>query len=61
MTKLETDTLSFRLEPRIKRACGAAAARDRRTPASMVEVIAFAYCLSHGINVPALKSPPPAK
>jgi hypothetical protein len=60
MPKLKTDTLTFRVEPRIKRALAAAAKHERRSLANMLEVMVLEYCYAHVIKVPSADTPRPA-
>ena len=57
MPKIKTDTLTFRVEPLVKRALQAAAGQERRSLANMTEVIVLEYCYSHGIKVPGAETP----
>jgi hypothetical protein len=61
MSKLKTDTLTFRVEPRIKRALAAAAKRERRSLANMLEVMVLEYCYAHAIKVPSADAPDPPR
>ena len=57
MPKIKTDTLTFRVEPRVKRALQAAAVRERRSLANMTEVMVLEYCYAQGIKVPGSAAP----
>ena len=48
MTTLKTETVSVRVEPRIKAALQTAAEREMRSVANMVEVMVVAYCRAQG-------------
>jgi hypothetical protein len=48
MPKIKTDTLTFRVEPRVKRALQIAAERERRSLANMIEVMVLEYCEKRG-------------
>lgn len=45
--KRKTDTLSLRIEPSVKEAIRTAADRERRSVASMIEIMALEYCRAH--------------
>ncbi|MGQ0445149.1 MAG: hypothetical protein ACT4O2_08515 [Beijerinckiaceae bacterium] len=60
MTKIKTETLSFRVEPHVKRALAAAGARERRSLANMIEVMVLEFCAARGIEVPKSDAPKPA-
>jgi hypothetical protein len=49
--KTKTATLTLRIEPRIKAAAEAAAYRDRRSVASLVEVLILEHCRAVSIPV----------
>ena len=51
MAVIKTDVVSVRVEPRIKAALQAAAEREMRSVANMLEVVVVAYCRSHGVPV----------
>lgn len=51
MTTGKTSTLTFRIEPGLKEALRAAAEREHRSIANMVEVLIRDYCGRHGITV----------
>lgn len=44
-------SISFRISPRFKLLLEAAAARERRSQTNMLEMLLFAYCEKHGIQV----------
>jgi hypothetical protein len=46
----KTEILSFRVEPRIKDALGAAAEQEHRSKANMIEVMVLDYCERHSIT-----------
>ena len=52
MPKAKTATLSFRIKPTLKDALRAAAAREHRSIANMVEVMVLDYCGRNGITLP---------
>jgi hypothetical protein len=52
MAKGKTSTLTFRIEPALKEALRAAAAREHRSIANMVEVLIRDYCVQNGIVIP---------
>jgi hypothetical protein len=52
MPKTKTETLSFRVEPRVKQALRAAAEHERRSLANMIGVMVLEFCEKHGIAVP---------
>jgi len=52
MSKNKTETLSFRVEPRIKQALRTVAEKERRSLANMVEVMVLDFCERHQIAIP---------
>lgn len=59
----KTSTLTFRIEPALKEALRAAAEREHRSIANMVEVLIRDWCGRNGIAIPeqaALFEEPPA-
>lgn len=48
----KTSTLTFRIEPALKEALRAAAAREHRSVANMVEVLIRDWCSRNGIAIP---------
>ena len=52
MATAKTTTLTFRIEPGLKEALRAAAAREHRSIANMVEVLIRDYCRRNGIAIP---------
>lgn len=52
MATAKTTTLTFRIEPGLKEALRAAAAREHRSIANMVEVLIRDYCGRNGIVIP---------
>lgn len=52
MSTAKTTTLTFRIEPALKEALRAAAAREHRSIANMVEVLIRDWCGRHGIAIP---------
>ncbi len=57
MAKAKTATLSFRIKPTLKNALRAAAEREHRSIANMVEVMVLDYCGRNGIAVPEQAAP----
>jgi len=51
MASTKTTTLTFRIEPRLKEALRAAAARDHRSIANMVAVMIRDYCSRSGVAI----------
>lgn len=51
MATAKTTTLTFRIEPGLKEALRAAAAREHRSIANMVEVLIRDYCEQNGIAI----------
>lgn len=56
MATSKTTTLTFRIEPGLKEALRAAASREHRSIANMVEVLIRDYCVENGINIPELET-----
>lgn len=52
MATTKTATVTFRIDPAVKDALRAAAAREHRSIANMVEVLILDYCEHHGIAIP---------
>lgn len=52
MAGTKTATLTFRIEPGLKEALRAAAEREHRSIANMVEVMIRDYCGRAGIEIP---------
>lgn len=52
MATTKTTTLTFRIEPGLKEALRAAATREHRSIANMVEVLIRDYCGRNGIAIP---------
>lgn len=48
MSAVKTEVVSVRVEPHIKAALQAAAGREMRSLANMIEVMVVAYCRSNG-------------
>lgn len=55
MTVTKTEVVSARVPPDVKAALAAAAQTERRSVASMLEVMVLSYCRDHGIAA----APPP--
>jgi len=53
----KTEVVSARVPPDVKAALSAAAEVERRSVASMLEVMVLSYCRDHGIAAPAVKLP----
>lgn len=51
MASSKTETLTFRIEPRLKEALRTAAVREHRSIANMVEILIRDYCKQNDINV----------
>lgn len=51
----KTETLNLRVSPKLKAALQAAARREHRSMANMVEHLVLGYCEEHGL-VPELES-----
>lgn len=51
MATTKTATLTFRIDPGLKEALRAAAAREHRSIANMVEVLIREYCGRNGISI----------
>lgn len=54
----KTATLTFRIEPELKEALRAAAAREHRSIANMVEILIRDYCERNGICISELDDLP---
>lgn len=52
MATAKTTTLTFRIEPGLKEALRAAAVREHRSIANMVEVLIRDYCVRNGVPIP---------
>lgn len=57
MATAKTTTLTFRIEPGLKEALRAAAAREHRSIANMVEVLIRDYCGRNDIFIPKQNAP----
>jgi len=57
MATAKTTTLTFRIEPGLKEALRAAATREHRSIANMVEVLILDYCGRNGIAIPEQDDP----
>lgn len=61
----KTSTLTFRIEPALKEALRAAAEREHRSIANMVEVLIRDWCGRNGIAIPEqaalFEEPPPVR
>ena len=53
MAKAKSTTLTFRIEPGLKEGLRAAADREHRSIANMIEVLIRDYCARNGITIPA--------
>lgn len=56
MAVTKTEVVSARVPPDVKAALSAAAEVERRSVASMLEVMVLSYCRDHGIVTPSAKS-----
>lgn len=56
MAITKTEVVSARVPPDVKAALSAAAEAERRSVASMLEVMVLSYCRDHGIVAPAVTS-----
>lgn len=52
MAKTKVSTLNLRIEPRLKAAVQAAAVREHRSVANMVEMLIRRHCDQSGIEIP---------
>lgn len=50
MPRLKADTLSIRTSPEIKQLLRMAAERERRSVASMIEILILEYARTHGLK-----------
>ncbi|MEY2341993.1 hypothetical protein AB4090_07760 [Acidithiobacillus sp. IBUN Pt1247-S3] len=57
MATAKTTTLTFRIEPGLKEALRAAAVREHRSIANMVEVLIRDYCGRNDISIPEQGAP----
>ena len=55
MGTTKTATLTFQIDPSLKDALRAAAQREHRSIANMVEVLIRDYCEQHGIAIASLE------
>ena len=55
----KTQVVSVRVEPHIKAALQAAAEKELRSLANMVEIMVLAYCKANGVGVPRDNFAPP--
>lgn len=55
MAVTKTEVVSARVPPDVKAALAAAAVSERRSVASMLEVMVLSYCREHGIVTPPAK------
>lgn len=56
MAVTKTEVVSARVRPDVKAALSAAAEVERRSVASMLEVMVLSYCREHGIDAPVPKA-----
>ncbi len=56
----KTATLTFRIKPALKEGLRAAAVREHRSIANMVEVLIRDYCGRNGITIQVQEALPPA-
>lgn len=57
MSRLKAETLSIRTSAEIKQLLRLAAERERRSVASMVEVLVLEYARQHGLQAQAAQPP----
>lgn len=57
MAVSKTEVVSARVPPDVKAALSTAAEVERRSVASMLEVMVLSYCRDHGIVTPPVTSP----
>jgi hypothetical protein len=57
MATAKTTTLTFRIKPGLKEALRAAAVREHRSIANMVEVLIRDYCGRNDISIPKQDAP----
>lgn len=55
MAVTKTEVVSARVPPDVKSALSAAAEVERRSVASMLEIMVLSYCRDHGIATPSVK------
>lgn len=58
MAGTKTATLTFRIEPGLKEALRAAAEKEHRSIANMVEVMIREYCREVGVDITERAAPP---
>lgn len=61
MSRLKAETLSIRTTDEIKQLLRLAAERERRSVASMVEILVLEYARQHGLQAETHQSAPPSK
>lgn len=61
MSPLKNKTLSIRTSAEIKQLLRLAADRERRSVASMIEIMVLQYACSHGLRADSLKTAPQKK
>lgn len=59
MSITKTEVISVRVPPDVKTALVAAADVERRSLASMVEMMVLEYCHAHGVGIPKATSSAP--
>jgi len=57
----KTEVVSVRVPPDVKAALVAAAEGERRSLATMLEVMVLAYCKTHGVNAAPAPASKPAR
>ena len=57
MSAEKTVAVSFRVSPHVKRLLETAAARERRSQTTMLEMLLFDFCEHHGIELPEQQKP----
>lgn len=55
MAQLKTQVVSVRVEPQIKAALQAAADKERRSLANMIEIMVMTYCQRSGVVVDGMR------
>jgi hypothetical protein len=61
MSRVKAETLSIRTSVEIKQLLRLAAERERRSVASMVEILVLEYARQHGLQAETHAPTPPAK
>ena len=61
MAITKTEVVSIRVPPDVKAALVAAAEQERRSLATMVEVMVLEYCKAHGVVLGIAENAPPSQ